>query len=182
MMLCIHAISTKKYQKSLPVGRWSKQGCIKSAREYDFLKTWIRERKTAYLAARDSGWLEECCAHMEPLFEKWTTEKCKESALKYTNLIDWRASEPNSYGVAQSRGWLSECCAHMKVGKRFVTKQDCINAAMQLSRIDDFFKHEHYYFKCAKEQGWLPEIKDILDMYKARVWLDKKFGGPDGER
>jgi len=70
----------------------------------------------------------------------------------------------------------------MKVDQRFVMKQDCINAATQFSRIDDFFKHEHYYYKCAKEQGWLTEIQDILDMHNARLWLDKKFGGPDGER
>lgn len=115
---------------------------------------------------------------MEPLFEKWTTEKCKELALKYTNLKDWRASEPNSYGVALSRGWLSDCSAHMKGGHRSVKKQDCINTAMQFSNIDDFFKHKHYYYKCAKEQGWLSEIKDILDMRNARVWLNKKFGDP----
>ena len=78
------------------MGRWSKQGCIKSAIKYNDLKTWIREKKTAYLAARDNGWLDECCTHMELDISKteWTFDLCAELAKKFKTRHRWHYEEP----------------------------------------------------------------------------------------
>lgn len=96
------------------MGRWSKQGCIHSAREYSYLKTWIRERKTAYLAARDNGWLNECCAHMSRYKRrKWTLEECLASACNYGSSKDWRVGEKEAYDAATINGWLERCTEHM---------------------------------------------------------------------
>ena len=164
------------------MGRWSKQGCIKSAREYNDLKTWIREKKTSYLAARDNGWLDECCTHMELDISKteWTFDLCAKEAKKFKTRSRWSYEEPNSYNAALKNGWLDECCFHMEEIKRSPTKQDCINAAKPYSSIDDFCKNEYFHFKIAKEKGWLPEIKDIYYLSKVRSWIEKNLGGSVG--
>ncbi len=162
------------------MGRWSKQGCINSAKDYDDLKTWIRERKTAYLAARDNGWIHDCTKHMtDVLHTDWTLDLCAEKAKEFKTRRMWYCEEPNSYNAALKNGWLDACCSHMEKVKRSVTKQDCINAATPFSSVDDFFQHEHFYFKIAKKNGWLPEIKDIYYERNARAWIEKNLRGAD---
>lgn len=164
------------------MGRWSKQGCINSAREYNCLKTWIRERKTAYLAARDNGWLDECCEHMviKTPKKEWSSDKSKASARKHSNKVSWETHSGDACSYAIRNDGLDECCAHLKEIKHSVTKQDCINSAMPFSRIEDFYKHENFYFRCAREQGWLPEIREHFMKRKMKAWFDIKFGDADG--
>lgn len=163
------------------MGRWSKQGCIKSASEYSDLKTWIRERKTSYLAARDNGWLDECCTHMgmDISNTEWTLDLCIERAKEFKSRRVWYCEDPNTYNAALKNGWLDESCVHMEEAKPSVTNQVCVDAAKPFSSIDEFYKNEHLHFKIAKENGWLPEIRDIIYGRNARSWIEKNLGGSD---
>lgn len=47
-------------------GYWSLELCKEEAFKYKNKSSWKRGHKS-YYAARDRGWLDECCAHMKPL-------------------------------------------------------------------------------------------------------------------
>lgn len=57
---CGHMIQKKK-----PNGFWTKQKCLESALKYRTRTDWFRKDPKAYGAACESGWLDECCVHME---------------------------------------------------------------------------------------------------------------------
>lgn len=159
------------------MGRWSKQGCINSSREYDYLKTWIQEKKTAYLAARDNGWLEECCAHMserknkkwsldkctehmpdsKELTKVWTKEKCKEIASQYKYLKQWQVSNPSSYQAAKRNKWLDVCCEHMDILVERLTLDKCKKSALNHTALMDWRNADAAAYNAAQSNGWLSE-------------------------
>jgi len=101
-----------------PVGYWTLETCKEDALKYNARNEWKKSHGHVYQFARENGWLEECCAHMEQIaYPKgyWTLEKCKEDALKYNKKSEWRASSPG-YTAAHKNGWFNECCNHMISG------------------------------------------------------------------
>jgi len=162
------------------VGRWSERGCINSAQQYDDLKTWIQERKTAYLAARDNGWLDKCTDHMSLRYRAHSRESCAESALRFKTQKEWFRGDRTAYDAAKRLNIFKECSSHMAENRRSVSKADCISAANLYSSIDDFCKYENFYFKIARENHWLLEIKGIYYERNARAWIEKNLGSADG--
>lgn len=97
---------------------WTLETCKEDALKYRFRGEWKKRRGYVYQTARENGWLEECCKHMEELARPkgyWTLEICKEDALKYSTKAEWRKSSPG-YDAAIRNGWYGECCKHMKSG------------------------------------------------------------------
>ncbi len=60
--LCNHQIETKK-----PKGYWTKEICQEEALKYKNLKQFRDNCASAVLKARQKGWLDEICSHMEIL-------------------------------------------------------------------------------------------------------------------
>ncbi len=157
------------------MGRWSKQGCINSAREYDYLKTWIRERKTAYLAARDNGWLDKCTEHMPgktEINEVWILEKCKASAAQYNTRGEWKKGELNAYNAARRNGWLDVCCEHMEAVLESWTLEKCREIAKKFKTRAEWHYKEHNSYKAAQKNGWLDEC--CIHMEEARCHVAKR--------
>lgn len=153
----------QKTTKRFVVGRWSKQGCINSAREYSDLKTWMRERKTSYLAARDNGWLETCCTHMKQKQRvKWTFEKCIQSSSKYHSRMEWANGDGKAYRAAIKNNWLEECCKHMvpkrKGGRNSKwTLEKCVASARECASRKEWQKKSPAAYSAARRNGWLVE-------------------------
>ncbi|RDV23991.1 hypothetical protein DXV75_16150 [Alteromonas aestuariivivens] len=163
-MCACNICSKQEKQKGLFVGRWSKQGCISSARDYDDLKTWIRERKTAYLAARDNGWLDECCKHMK--YGKtitWTLGECKDSAAKYETRGAWYKGDRNAYGAARRNGWLNDCCQHMEAAHESWTLQKCKASAAKYSTRWDWGTGDSKAYQAAVRSGWLDDCCEHIE-------------------
>ncbi len=106
-----------------PNGYWSnnKDNCAKEALKY---KTRTAFRKGspsgAYDAAKDNGWLDDICGHMEELRKPngyWSNNKdnCHKEALKYEIKIAFRKGSPSACSAAQNNGWLDDICGHMDV-------------------------------------------------------------------
>jgi len=53
-----------KERKRATSGIWTKEKCIKDAKNYTGRFEWQLKNKTAYLSALKNGWLNKCCSHM----------------------------------------------------------------------------------------------------------------------
>lgn len=101
--------------------KWFKNTCAKEAKKYRTRSAFIKGSSGAYDAAKDNGWLDEICGHMQRLrVRKWTRDKLLEEAKKYSMLKDFREQAAGAYERALKDGLLDEICGHMK---RARTKQ-----------------------------------------------------------
>ena len=173
--------SKAQKQKGLSMGRWSKQGCIESAREYDDLKVWIQERKTAYLAARNNSWLDECCVHMAKKQKiKRTDDKHLQSSSKYPSRMRSANDARKAFEVAKINKRFEKYCSHMKGQQPLISNESCLRLAISFDSINEFKSSEFLAYNVAKKRGLLPIIKDIIDSRNAKAWIDDKLGELDG--
>ena len=71
--------------------------------------------RSAYQAARENGWLDDVCAHMQRKPRtKWTLESIHKEALNYQSRSAFKKGSRNAYQSARRRGWLDAVCSHMK--------------------------------------------------------------------
>jgi hypothetical protein len=105
-----------------PRGYWTKERCIEDAKRYSTKSAWSKANASACGIARNNGWLDECCAHMEQKYHPagyWTKERCIEDAKQFNTTYDWRhQGVGHGYHIACKNGWLEECCRHMVKPKR----------------------------------------------------------------
>jgi hypothetical protein len=103
-------------QKSKPMGFWHiKENVLAEALKYKSKVEWQEKSNGSMKAARQFGWLDECCAHMEPVVKVfyWNKERCIEEAKKYNKITEWRKGNKSSVKSAIRNGWYNECTAHM---------------------------------------------------------------------
>jgi len=96
-----------------PNGFWSLEKCKKESQKYKTRSEWQSKDSRSYAAARNRGWLVECCKHMEKKLIYWSLELCKRDALKYKTKEEWKKGSPKSYESARHNDWISKCCEHM---------------------------------------------------------------------
>lgn len=104
-----------------PDGYWTYEKCAEEALKYFTKKEWAENENSAHNAARNNGWFEECCAHMERLTNiPYTKEECLKSALKYETTTDWARKGKGAYSASKRNGWFDECTKHMNKNKNVV--------------------------------------------------------------
>lgn len=108
---------TMHMDKKKPKGYWTKENCMKSAREFDSKNEWKKRFRTAYFTVCRNGWIKECTAHMETVERHfngfWTKERCIADALKYNTVSEWQRSSKTACSQSSRKGWYAECTAHM---------------------------------------------------------------------
>jgi hypothetical protein len=100
-------------KETKPKGYWTLDRCKEDALSFALKKDW-RANSVGYKIAKDKGWVDVCCSHMESTIKPnnyWTLDRCKEDALKFQTRNAW--SKEAGYTAAQKKGWLDECCTHM---------------------------------------------------------------------
>jgi hypothetical protein len=120
---CAHMESIYK-----PSGYWTLERCKESASRFKARAEWRKGDVSAYSTAHRSGWLDECCAHMEYAQKPngyWTLERCKESALAFSARTEWYRGAGSAYGAAKRNGWLDECCSHMVKARKPKDSTQC---------------------------------------------------------
>ena len=95
------------------MAKWTLAKCKKIAKKYTRRSDFQKGDRAAEGAARYHGWMEEVCAHMEPVPERikkrakagtWTREMMAESAMRFNvTLEEWRLGEPKAYYAAFNR-------------------------------------------------------------------------------
>ena len=100
-----------------PSGYWTKKRCKQEALKYKTRVDFQKKSSTAYVSARNKGWLEYCCSHMIEINKKagyWSKKRCSNEARKYNNRSDFVSGSPVAYQKAHNMGWLDDICKHMK--------------------------------------------------------------------
>lgn len=150
---CKHMDQTKKHHY------WTKERCIKAAKECKTRKEFIKRFGSAFGAARKGGWIEECCKHMERLLKPigyWTKDRCIEDAKKYKSRAEWKKLS-QSYAAAQKSGWIDECSKHMEKQEKW-NKEKCIKVAKECrtkTELKNSFPGAHRY---ATRNGLLDDL------------------------
>lgn len=105
----------KELQK--PSGYWTKEKCKEEATKYKQRVDFQKKSSSAYVTARNKGWLEYCCSHMLEINKKvgyWSKKRCLEEASRFINRSDFVKGAPVAYQKAHRMGWLDDICKHMK--------------------------------------------------------------------
>jgi len=142
-----------------PVGYWTKERCIESAKHFLVQTNWTKAVPGAFKSAYTQGWLPEATAHMHKK-TRWTLELCQEEARQFSRKTDWSKGGSGGYPAALKNGWLEDCCGHMHRGrtpKEFWTKETCIEDASRHTTSAAWFKFNRTAWQVAKENGWLDE-------------------------
>ncbi len=151
-----HMIQIRK-----PIGYWTKERCIESARKYKTRVEWAKgEDKSACHAAQKNGWYDECVIHMKNFHTDWTKEMCLDIAKKYKSIAEWQKNEGGAYQAAVKLGWKDECCAHMiRIAKPdgYWTLERCKEIALQYKTAKEWIKNNGSSYSAAQRNGWLKE-------------------------
>lgn len=112
---CKHMEGGKgKYQK----GYWTLERCQRDARKYSKRSEWRAAIKpNGYIVAKNQGWLNQCCVHMEALRKPnghWNRlENCLEDAARFKSLSSWEKHSSAAVASARRNGWITQCTDHM---------------------------------------------------------------------
>lgn len=150
--------------------RWTLEKCKEVAAKYTKRGQWQKHDNNSYAAAQRKGWLEECCAHMEPPPDylkgrakqgTWTYDKCVDSARQYISRAEWLKGDRKAYFAAYNRGWMDEIVERFEwsTTSRLPSGywQDplrCILDARQYSTRGEWDRESKVAYKTAKENGW----------------------------
>ncbi|HHF0554681.1 GIY-YIG nuclease family protein [Vibrio alginolyticus] len=136
----------------------SKDSCAYEAIKYDTKTAFKKECWLAYKTARENGWLDDICDHMNRE-RRWTKKSCIEEALKYQTKQAFREGS-KAYNYAYKQGWLDECCSHMQLTRKpkgYWTKERCVTEALKYQTLTEFEKNNSTATRLARKQGWLDE-------------------------
>lgn len=174
--VCSHMKATRK-----PKGYWTKVRCTEEALKYQTLNQFEKENPMAVRSARNNGWLNEVCNHMEFIQKPngyWTKEKCFEEALKYQTRTEFQRGCESAYSKARKNGWLDELCAHMRAvmkPSRYWSKEQCAAEAMKYEKRLDFQKGSESAYCAALKNGWLETIcSHMIEIKKAKGYWSKE--------
>lgn len=146
-----------------PRGYWSKENCIKSALRFSTREDWRKNESAAYGAARNGGFLDECCAHMKSKTKPanyWTKDRCIAEASRFQSRNEWANKSISSYNASRKNGWLDEACAHMtsKINpNNYWTKQRCLEEALKHSSKYYWQKKSGSSYGKSLKEGWVNE-------------------------
>lgn len=93
--------------------KWTKDGVLEIARQYNTAGDFHDKANDAYMTARRRGWLKEACAHMYSARFVWTEALIVAEAAKYKTRSDFANGCRAAYSAAARKKILDKVCAHM---------------------------------------------------------------------
>lgn len=148
-----------------PYGYWTEARCKESAKNYEAPSQWQKSEPTAYKAAREKKWLNDCTQHMTRKYKPvgyWTLERCREQAERYESLAEWRKKNLASYDYAKRQKWVELCTEHVK-NKRtkngYWTLANCIVSASTFDTFKDWRASEPSSYASVCRNKWLSKIR-----------------------
>ncbi|MFA6089898.1 MAG: GIY-YIG nuclease family protein [Candidatus Woesearchaeota archaeon] len=141
-----------------PSGYWTKERCHEEALKYKTRVDFQKNSGSARNAARNNGWEDEICSHMEYVLTYWTKEMIQQEALKYQRKVDFQKKSPSAYNSCLKNKWIDEICSHMDVLYINWTKEMCLNEAIKYTTRKDFVKYSPRAYNSAYNNGFLDEI------------------------
>ena len=97
-------------------GYWTKERCRQVAALYPNTTEFRKSSPYVYQLAKEMGWFEEICLHMERLFAPkgyWNSkDNCLMEARKHKTRTSFARNAPTAYWNCLQNGW-DEAFAHM---------------------------------------------------------------------
>lgn len=141
--------------------KWTKEKCHQESLKYKKRTIFARESGSAYNSARNNGWLDEVCSHMDEVRKKpkgyWTKELCRIESLKYKSKKELYDKNPGAYMSMFNNDWLEELCPHMNTKKPngYWTEDRCREEAEKFNTKSQFQKNNGSAYRSALSKGWL---------------------------
>ena len=166
--VCAHMV--RKYR---PKGYWTKERLATEARKYDARAKFQKGSNSAYIIARNNGWLDDVCAHMLPILNRWPESAVREEALKYTRRIDFIRGCQSAYDKAKKLGILDDVCEHMEPVPKTYTEEEIRETALKYQHRSDFWYHDRGAHKAARTRGILDDVCRHMTPKTKRFHNDK---------
>jgi hypothetical protein len=150
-----------------PKGFWTLEKCAESASKFQSRNEWRLGDHPAYQAARKSGWVNACCAHMLELAKPdgyWDFDKCLNEASNFKTRSEWARWHASSYSSAQRNGWLGLCSQDMTEVIKKWTKEECLSEAAKYASRTDWKLGSPSSHGKAMRSGWFEGIADAVGM------------------
>tara|TARA_Y100001973_G_C5199890_1_gene336819 strand:- start:741 stop:2930 length:2190 start_codon:yes stop_codon:yes gene_type:complete len=147
----------------MPKRKWTLENCKASAANYSTRSAWKKGEGSAYTAAVKNKWVNECCLHMDTVFEEWTLARCITSAKRYGTKREWEACDRKAYQAAKrrkSKGWLEACCQHMTPKIIRWTLDMCLSSAKKYQTKSEWQRSEPKAYDAAirhREESWFEQ-------------------------
>jgi hypothetical protein len=144
-------------------GYWTKERCMENAKQFKTRSQWQRSTNSGYSAASKSGWIDECCTHMEFMQKPagyWTKERCMEDAKQFKTRSAWQKGVGDAYATAHRNGWIDECCTHMgspQKPKGYWTKERCMENARHFNTRKEWVNNNGSAVAVARKNDWLDQ-------------------------
>jgi superfamily II DNA or RNA helicase len=160
---CYHDVTKHMNRRTI----WTLQLCKEEGLKYNSRKAFQDGSQSAYAAARNNDWLEECCQHMtdgHKFLGDLTKEECLETCKK-ARII--REIPSKILKTIKENGWYGECTAHMNLRRLpgYWTLERCIEQAKKFRTTVEWQQSKGdgaSSYKAAMNSGWLGECKQYL--------------------
>ena len=95
---------------------WTREKCYETARQYEYLNSFMKDNPIAYGIASKNKWLKEYTWLKRKQLPNgyWTKELVMAEAHKYTSSHDFEEGTPKAYSAAHRHGWIKECTWFIK--------------------------------------------------------------------
>lgn len=159
--ICSHMTSNR-----IAKSTWTKEKCHQEALKYSNKTDFNKESGSCYRTAKERGWIEEICSHMQPILKKikWTKEKCATEASKYNTRTLFQKGSRGAYKSALKNKWLEEICYHMITIKKpngFWNKENCAIEAKKYNSKVELYRKNSSAYNASLKNNWLDEFYPI---------------------
>jgi hypothetical protein len=142
---------------------WTYDKCKTEALKYKFRNEFRINSGGAYNSAKNHGWLNEICLHMNKYKRKiiWTYDKCKTEALKYLTSKEFKEKCPTGYSCAVKNKWIKDITKHMyklPYNTIYWTYDKCLVVAKKCKTRTEFARKYCGAYNNARKNKWLNEF------------------------
>lgn len=166
--VCAHMV-----RKRRPDGYWTKKRLATEATKYETRTKFQKGNNSAYIIARNNGWLDEICSHMKQVLQRWPKSAVRAEAKKYTRRIDFVRGSVSAYDKAKKLGILDEVCEHMQPVPEHWTEEQIRKRAAIYQHRSDFWYHDSQAHKAARRRGILDDVCQHMTPKTKRFQSDK---------
>ena len=142
------------------------------AKKYSSRSAFVRGSPWAYHAARNRGWLDQICVHMQisTVYStvRWDQESARAEAKKYNSRAEFKRERSGAYCYLKDQGVLGDACLHMVEGQNHWHVFELRAVSIKYSRPVDFKFGAAAAYVFARKHGLLDMI--CCHMTKKAEW------------
>jgi predicted GIY-YIG superfamily endonuclease len=159
---------------------WNIDAVAATASQYTRRVDFRDNDSTAYNVARQNGWLDKVCRHMNSERKPhgyWTKERVQSEAIKYKTKTEFRKNASAALSTARKKDWVDEVCKHMVSPPKYVkwSYQVVQEEATRYTTKKAFVANSNGAARAAYSNGWINDVcRHMHPPQHPRYWTFKK--------